>query len=174
MTLCDATATYPRSTHSTLQEHAMQVTHVRLLVRDYRACLRFWRDVVHLRLTFGDESGTYASFDTGTAKLSIFAAAEMARVVPVGPTTLASGDPFVVQLDVENVDRAARDLEARGVSVTEPTDQPAWGIRAAHFRDPEGNLFELAARLPDLPGVKCHCRTLTDRSAVTLAGPGVE
>ena len=128
---------------------AMQLTHVRLLVRNYRASFGFWRDVVGLRVEFGDETGTYASFDTGRARLSIFSAAEMAAVVGLRDGTGDSPDRFVIQLDVERVDHVAHRLAAKGVAVTDPTDQLASGIHVAHFRDPEGNLIELAEPLPE-------------------------
>lgn len=127
----------------------VKLSHVRLLVNDYLGCLRFWRDTVGLSLVFGDESGTYASFDTGAAHLSIYTASEMTRVVPLTFAAAHPPDRSLVQLDVPSVDAAADWLGSRGISVTRPLDQPAWGVRVAHFRDPEGNLFELAERLPD-------------------------
>ncbi|HEX2221414.1 MAG TPA: VOC family protein [Candidatus Limnocylindria bacterium] len=127
----------------------MQVTHIRLLVSDYLGCLRFWRDTVGLRLVYGDESGTYASFETGPTRLSIYSAAEMAEVVPLILPALDAPDRSLVQLDVERVDATVELLRERGIAVTPASDQAAWGIRVAHFRDPEGNLFELAERLPD-------------------------
>jgi lactoylglutathione lyase len=129
----------------------MTLTHVRLLVRDYLRCLRFWRDTVGLALVFGDEDGTYASFDTGSARLSIYLAAEMAEVVELREPSSTSADRSLVQLDVEDVDVAVDRLRTRGLSVTTPSDQRGWGIRVAHFRDPEGNLIELAQRLPETP-----------------------
>ncbi len=125
----------------------MELSHLRLLVRDYAGCLRFWRDVVGLNIVFGDETGTYASFDTGAARLSIYVVSEMAAVVPLAAPSAGAPDRSLAQLDVADVDEAAAALRARGVAVTEPTIQPEWGIRVAHFRDPEGNLFELAERL---------------------------
>jgi catechol 2,3-dioxygenase-like lactoylglutathione lyase family enzyme len=40
----------------------MRLTHVRLLVDDFAACFRFYRDVVGLARTFGDETSGYADF----------------------------------------------------------------------------------------------------------------
>jgi catechol 2,3-dioxygenase-like lactoylglutathione lyase family enzyme len=127
----------------------VQLTHVRLLVHDYLTCLHFWRDTVGLPVVFGDEGGTYASFDTGSAHLSIYVASEMASVVPIVEPSRDAPPRALVQLDVERVDSSVERLRARGVAVSEPSDQPEWGIRVAHFRDPEGNQFELAERLPD-------------------------
>jgi catechol 2,3-dioxygenase-like lactoylglutathione lyase family enzyme len=33
--------------------------------------------------------------------------------------------------------------EQNGIVVTQPQDRPDWGIRTAHFRDPDGNLIEI-------------------------------
>ncbi|MFV9644620.1 MAG: VOC family protein, partial [Desulfobacterales bacterium] len=46
--------------------------------------------------------------------------------------------------EVPNVDKATQELKAKGVVFeTEPTDRSVWGIRTAHFRDPDGNLIEI-------------------------------
>jgi catechol 2,3-dioxygenase-like lactoylglutathione lyase family enzyme len=42
------------------------------------------------------------------------------------------------------VDAVCRQLQAHGVALAVgPTDHPDWGIRTAHFRDPDGNLIEI-------------------------------
>jgi catechol 2,3-dioxygenase-like lactoylglutathione lyase family enzyme len=38
----------------------MRLTHIRLLVADYLACFRFYRDVMGLAVAWGDENGPYA------------------------------------------------------------------------------------------------------------------
>jgi catechol 2,3-dioxygenase-like lactoylglutathione lyase family enzyme len=43
----------------------MKLSFVRLLVDDYGACFRFYRDVMGFPVTFGDEEGAYADFDAG-------------------------------------------------------------------------------------------------------------
>jgi hypothetical protein len=56
----------------------------------------------------------------------------------------------VLVMEVPDVDQAVRELLARGiVFLAQPTDQPGWGIRAAHLRDPEGRLIELMTPLPE-------------------------
>lgn len=123
----------------------MRLTHVRVLVRDYETSFRFWRDTVGLPVTFGDEQGPYADFDTGEATLAIFSATAMSN--DTGVTSGRGGrgaDDLMIVLQVEDVDAKVSELEARGVRfASQPTDQPDWGIRVAHFRDPDGNLAEL-------------------------------
>jgi lactoylglutathione lyase len=49
---------------------------------------------------------------------------------------------------VEDVDVIYQQLQARGVAfITEPIDHTNWGLRTAHFRDPDGNLIEINSSL---------------------------
>jgi lactoylglutathione lyase len=126
------------------------LTHVRLLVRDFRSCYRFYRDVLGMNATFGTEDDGYADFAAGPVgaeadgvALALFDAAEMAAALGT-PMVPVAGDRTCLVLRVDDVDRAAAEVTARGaVLVAPPTDHAEWGIRTAHLRDPDGNLVEL-------------------------------
>lgn len=123
-------------------------THTRLLVDDYAACFSFYRDVLDLEPTFGDEASGYADFGTGDVSLALFDRREM--VDATGPGVLADGGGDLVALifEVDDVDRSVADLEAKGVEIAaRPVDHPDWGIRTAHFRDPAGHLLEIYTAL---------------------------
>jgi lactoylglutathione lyase len=128
----------------------VRLTQTRLLVRDYVASFRFWRDTVGLKVSFGDEVGPYASFEMEPVELAIYRAEDMSRAIGEAPTdSQRGGDQFVIALEVDDVDASVGTLESRGVSfVSQPTDQPEWGMRVAHFRDPDGHLMELYTALP--------------------------
>ena len=122
----------------------MDLRHVRLLVADYAASYRFWAETIGLRVVFGDATTRYADFETGGAILAIFDRKHMADAVPGLVTDGTPTDRVAVILGVHSVDETYARLERDGVRVVSPpTDQPGWGIRVAHFRDPEGNLFEI-------------------------------
>ncbi|CAN5762712.1 VOC family protein [soil metagenome] len=123
----------------------MRLTSVRLLVRDYAATFRFWRDTVGLPVIVGEDAGPYAEFDTGPASLAVFSSTAMSNETGVTSGRGGRGaDDMLVVLEVDDVDAKVRELEARGVKfASQPTDQPAWRIRVAHFRDPDGNLAEI-------------------------------
>ena len=129
----------------------IQHTYERLLVEDFGAVFRFYRDVMGFTPTYGDENdGIYAEFDTGTPALALFRRDFMAAAVGAAdkPASAAAQDRHALIFQVDDVDEAARDLKSRGVSFeSEPSDQEAWGIRVAHFRDPDGNLLEINAAL---------------------------
>ena len=45
--------------------------------------------------------------------------------------------------------RPTAQLMEKGVAfLGEPVDHPAWGIRSAYFRDPDGTLIEINQSLP--------------------------
>jgi uncharacterized glyoxalase superfamily protein PhnB len=49
---------------------------------------------------------------------------------------------------VDDVDELHAELAAKGVEfVREPIDRE-WGLRTAHFKDPDGNVWEIAQQLP--------------------------
>jgi lactoylglutathione lyase len=121
-------------------------THIRLLVSDVQACLSFYRDVLGIEVLWADEDGHYVSFKTGDIVLALNRKQAMAEVV--GSANRAaradSQDPIALILAVDDVDVAYRELTAKGIAfVTQPMDRPHWGIRTAHFRDPDGNLIEI-------------------------------
>lgn len=129
--------------------------HVRLIVADFGGCFRFYRDVLGLPVTWGEEAdgsaAGYASFATPEGSLSINDQAIFAPVV--GFATRERGetvkDRAALIFEVESVDAEAERLRALGVALeTEPTTYPGFGIRAAHLRDPDGNLIEINELLP--------------------------
>lgn len=127
-----------------------ELTHVRLLVVDYTACFTFYRDVLGFDVAWGNEETGYAEFEVGNARLALFGRSEMASVVSNDtlPAEANGQDTVAVVLRVDDVDQACKDLRNAGVELlTEPQDRADWGIRTAHFRDPEGNLVEINKRL---------------------------
>jgi lactoylglutathione lyase len=120
----------------------MRFSQVRLLVDDMGAAFRFYRDALGMTVSFGDESSSYASFDTGTGSVALFARSGQEAVLELR----AAGDSTLTVLEVDDVDAAVERL--REHVVREPVDQPEWGGRVAYLRDPSGNLLELFQVLP--------------------------
>lgn len=124
----------------------MEYISTRLLVRDFPTCFRFYRDVMGFNPSYGSENDTYAFFDTGATGIELFERKLMAEVVgrADAPATSNAQDGGMLSFKVDNVDETCQQLKDKGVTfVTEPTDRADWGVRAAHFRDPDGNLLEI-------------------------------
>lgn len=122
---------------------AMELTQVRLIVSDFAACFRFYRDVLGLKPQFDDDSGPYAKFspDEGSAGIALHDRADLERSLP--GLAAAGGDRALVVLRVDDLDAYATEITGRGaVLAGEPTVMGE-RLRVAHLRDPEGNLVEL-------------------------------
>ncbi len=131
----------------------MKLNNIRLLVNDFDRCFLFYKDILGLEATWGNLGGVYASFNIGLESgLGLFKADLMDTVLGENPktTTKKTADRFAIIISVENIDNTYNILKGRGVEfITEPKDMPDWGIRVAHFRDPEGNLIEVYTDLPE-------------------------
>ena len=128
----------------------MQYAYTRLLVSDFKASFRFYRDVLGFKPTFGDENDVYADFKTDKTTIALFKRGLMAEAVDAAkkPSHAESQDRIALVFGVESVDEVYKQLKAKGVKfVTEPLDHSDWGIRTAHFRDPDGNLIEICSSL---------------------------
>jgi catechol 2,3-dioxygenase-like lactoylglutathione lyase family enzyme len=86
--------------------------------------------------------GHYASFDLGGATaLALIVGDEFAELA--GAKVGGAGDRQMVVLRVADVDAwTGRAVTHGGTAVTPPADRD-YGLRSAHYRDPDGNLVEL-------------------------------
>jgi catechol 2,3-dioxygenase-like lactoylglutathione lyase family enzyme len=121
-------------------------THTRLLVSKFKECFAFYRDVMGFPVMWGDESGTYASFDVGDHILALFMRDLMAEAIGAEPPRPRpeQQDYVCLTFDVQDVDTAYQTLKHKGADpITEPHDREDWGVRCFHLRDPDGNLIEV-------------------------------
>jgi catechol 2,3-dioxygenase-like lactoylglutathione lyase family enzyme len=127
----------------------MKLTYVRLLVGDFPASLKFYRDIIGLSAKDGGPDLPYAELAAGSVVLSLADRRMMAAAVGE-LSTAASGGPERVSLcfAVDSVDDEFARIRAAGATVVSaPADHTDWGIRTAHFRDPDGNLVEINKRI---------------------------
>ena len=121
-------------------------TQLRILVDDFPASFRFYRNVLGLAPQSSEqEAGPYACFkaDDGGTDVALFSRSLMRAAV--GEAAATTGGAVLV-LKVDDVDAAYGKAIADGAEgVAEPVDQPAWGMRVAHVRAPEGTLVEFCA-----------------------------
>lgn len=133
-----------------IESFNMKFSYVRLLVSNFMECFLFYRDVLGLQPTYGEEEGNYAEFQTGEVTIALFSqnrmAEELGSATPVeerrGP------DQAMLNFAVDNVDAVYALLRKKGVQfVAPPIDHADWGVRTAHFRDPGGFLIEIHQHL---------------------------
>jgi len=108
-----------------------------IFVEDMNKQVTFYRDKLGLSLTYPidikDFSKQYwVTFDTGQCTLALHGGGNK--------NTSKNGPKFV--FEVENLDSARKELEARGIKLTE-TRCPAPGVYVCDGSDPEGNAFSV-------------------------------
>lgn len=115
-----------------------------LFVADVERAKKFYRDTFGLRPDQEDANSAFIKLETISIALLDPAAAHdllSADAVAIQPSTGASSQLVAF---VDDVDAIYADLVAQGVEfIREPTDR-AWGLRTAHFKDPDGHIWELA------------------------------
>lgn len=127
-----------------------QVTAVVLFVQDFDTCLTFYRDKLGLPVAQLEEK--FAAFKMHDQDFAILDLADAAKMVNLDPSAFepqtGRADRVMLCTHVENVDATYETYKANGVEFTLPPTDQYWGIRAAYFRDPEGNIWEIAHPLP--------------------------
>lgn len=130
----------------------MKLNNIRLLVSKFDETFLFYRDVLNFKVTWGNLGENYAQFQPNDlTAIAIFSKEIMSGVLGTSdlPRVSKAQDSAMLVFSVENVDDLYQSMQDKGIKfVTPPTDQPDWGIRVAHVRDPEGTLLELASDLP--------------------------
>ena len=114
-----------------------------LFVRDLARCLTFYRDTLGLEIQESDPDSV--SFQMENVYFLLLEVSAAARMISEGALelTIEGGPRGLLAAGVEDVDAAYEALKAKGVTfLIPPTNQP-WGLRTAHFADPEGNLWEI-------------------------------
>jgi lactoylglutathione lyase len=114
-----------------------------LFVRDLARCTTFYRDTLGLQVKNSDpDSVAFQMEDRYLLLLEVSAAADLisseanALVIEGGPRVLLAAG-------IDDGDAAYEELVAKGVPFLRPPTNQPWGLRTAHFADPEGALWEI-------------------------------
>ncbi len=124
----------------------MKLLQVRLVVKDFKKSVIFYRDMLEFKVRWYQEDMEYALFDIGETKIELLSRKAMAEVLGEAniPIEAGSSSNFILDFGVEDVDISYNRLRKKGIEfLTEPFDRKEWGARVAHFRDPDGNIIEI-------------------------------
>ena len=115
-----------------------------LFVQDLVVCTTFYRDTFKLQYQGSDAQSASFLLEEGLY-LILLSPEGTADLLGTQVNELKSGGgPHgLLAASVANVDAAYEELKAKGVTFVRPPIDQHWGLRTAHFVDPEGNLWEI-------------------------------
>jgi catechol 2,3-dioxygenase-like lactoylglutathione lyase family enzyme len=113
-----------------------------LLVEDFDKSFDFYKNT--LGLTVNSNEGKFANFKLGETELAIFGKDEAVAMFP--SEHMGSGGGAVIGFQVDDVERACKDLKSKGVEVFEGPKTTAWGQTVAYFKDPDKNIWEVSKK----------------------------
>ncbi|MEY9849464.1 VOC family protein [Streptacidiphilus sp. MAP5-3] len=123
----------------------MELTQIRLLVTDFPAVYRFYRDVIGLTPQFDNENGPYAKLSParGAAAIALQAGDQIAALLPDVAQGTATDVRTLIALRVDDLDRVVAGIRERGGTVEAGPAPMGDRLNVAYVRDPEGNVVEL-------------------------------
>ena len=111
-----------------------KVAGVTLCVRSMTRALLFYKDILGLKLLYGDEDSSFCSFDVNGTYVNL----ELSERVETSWGRLI--------FYCNDVDEVHAHLSSRGYLGTKPRDAP-WGERFFHVKDPDGHEVSVATLL---------------------------
>jgi lactoylglutathione lyase len=115
-----------------------------LFTKDFARARDFYQNVMGLEYKHG-EDGVDAYFELGPDGFLLISHDTADNLLSPADVDHdpARGARSVIVAPVEDVDAAYEELRVKGVEfIRAPEDRP-WGLRCAHFKDPEGNVWEI-------------------------------
>jgi lactoylglutathione lyase len=131
-----------------------QIALITILTGDVPRLAAFYRDVLHFEVK--QDLGGFVEFHHNGMRFALCARSILHEASGhASYTETHRGQCFELAFpcrEPAEVDRLYAEIVARGAApVHAPADMP-WGQRTAMFADPDGNIHELFADLPGLPG----------------------
>lgn len=126
--------------------HAKSIGLAWIVVKDFKKAVKFYTDVVGLKLTEMNEEWGWAELeghDGDGMRLGI------AQQSPEGHDPIQPGQNAVLTFTVENLDKAIKEVQKKGTSMVGPVQIVPGHVKMQTVRDTEGNFFQLVEILSE-------------------------
>ena len=129
-----------------MSESLKSVGAITMFVDDPKQSKEFYEHVFGAPVAFEDDDSVAFEFENMIVNLLVERSApELIEPAPVAGRE--AGSRFQLTVFVEDADAVVEQLRSAGVELLNgPIDRP-WGMRTAAFADPDGHVWEVAARI---------------------------
>jgi len=129
-----------------VSESLKSVGAITMFVDDPKRSKEFYERVFEVSPVFEDDNSVAFEFENLIVNLLV----ERAATELIEPTPVAgreAGERFQLTIWVEDADVVVEQLRSAGAELLNgPIDRP-WGLRTAAFADPDGHVWEVAAKI---------------------------
>lgn len=122
-----------------------------LFVSDLERAKAFYQDTLGMAIKFEDEVSAGFDFDDTLLLLLNLAGAQELLANEAVAVPHPTGASSQLVSFVEDVDAIYADLASKGVEFVRGPVNREWGLRTAHFKDPDGNIWEIAQPVAKSP-----------------------
>jgi catechol 2,3-dioxygenase-like lactoylglutathione lyase family enzyme len=120
---------------------------ITMFIDDPARSKAFYERVFGAKAVYEDENAVAFEFKNVVVNLlRVPAAHELIAPAPVGGVDTARR--FQLTISVEDADAVCEQLAADGVELLNGPMDREWGVRTAAFADPDGHIWEVAAKIP--------------------------
>jgi lactoylglutathione lyase len=117
-----------------------------MFIDDTQRSKAFYEQIFDAKAVYEDEDAIAFEFENMVVNLlRVQAAHELIAPAPVGDTEAPRR--FQLTIGVEDTDAVCEQLAKRGVELLNGPMDREWGMRTAAFTDPDGHIWEIAAKI---------------------------
>ena len=122
---------------------------ITLFVEDPQRSKSFYQDVFAVSAIYEDDDAAAFRFENTIVNLlKLPAAREL--IDPGAVASQEAGSRFQLTIWVDDADAVCADLATHGVALLNGPMNREWGLRTASFTDPDGHIWEIAEKLPEV------------------------
>jgi catechol 2,3-dioxygenase-like lactoylglutathione lyase family enzyme len=119
---------------------------ITMFIDDTQRSKAFYEQIFDAKAVYEDEDAIAFEFENMVVNLlRVQAAHELIAPAPVGDTEAPRR--FQLTIGVEDTDAVCEQLAKRGVELLNGPMDREWGMRTAAFTDPDGHIWEIAAKI---------------------------
>jgi catechol 2,3-dioxygenase-like lactoylglutathione lyase family enzyme len=120
---------------------------ITMFIDDTQRSKAFYEQVFGAKAVYEDEDAVAFEFENMVVNmLRVSAAHELITPAPVGDADAPRR--FQLTIGVQDTDAVCEQLAAHGVELLNGPVDREWGMRTAAFTDPDGHIWEVAAKIP--------------------------
>ena len=120
---------------------------ITLFIEDRQRAKSFYEQAFDVESVYEDDNAVAFQFENMVVNLLVTREAHGL----IGPAVVAeaeAGARFQLTIWVDDTNAVCEELARRGIELLNgPIDRP-WGLRTAAFADPDGHIWEVAAKIP--------------------------